>query len=239
MTDIETWTAPLRSNSYQSSVTFSGLLNALDGVASGESRIIFMTTNHVERLDPALIRPGRVDMIAELGDAEPAQVRELVLRFYRGTMRDQRASRRAAANATATRVDSPTQAEAHDTAEKEAEEQLDALALELASEVETEATRRRASVGLDPSGRFPLSSSPSPGDPSSAETQAQTQAQTEPKSTSLAAAALRPRAAASGGVSMAELQGLFIRFPDDPRAAIEAFRIESEMRRSASASANV
>ncbi len=42
---------------YQASVTFSGLLNALDGVASGESRIIFMTTNHIERLDPALIRP--------------------------------------------------------------------------------------------------------------------------------------------------------------------------------------
>ena len=43
---------------YQPNVTFSGLLNALDGVASGESRIIFMTTNHLERLDPALIRPG-------------------------------------------------------------------------------------------------------------------------------------------------------------------------------------
>ncbi|KAK3044944.1 hypothetical protein LTS18_014981, partial [Coniosporium uncinatum] len=35
-------------------VTFSGLLNALDGVASAEERIIFLTTNHVERLDEAL-----------------------------------------------------------------------------------------------------------------------------------------------------------------------------------------
>ena len=43
-------------------LTFSGLLNALDGVASTEARIVFMTTNHVDRLDPALIRPGRVDM---------------------------------------------------------------------------------------------------------------------------------------------------------------------------------
>ncbi|KAH9981031.1 BCS1 N terminal-domain-containing protein [Lactifluus volemus] len=47
---------------YQSSVTFSGFLNALDGVASGEERIIFLTTNHIDRLDPALIRPGRVDL---------------------------------------------------------------------------------------------------------------------------------------------------------------------------------
>ncbi|KAI0220763.1 Complex III assembly protein translocase and chaperone, partial [Massospora cicadina] len=46
---------------YQSMVTFSGLLNALDGVAAAEERINFMTTNHIERLDPALIRPGRVD----------------------------------------------------------------------------------------------------------------------------------------------------------------------------------
>ncbi|VDM48929.1 unnamed protein product [Toxocara canis] len=43
-------------------VTFSGLLNAIDGVACAEERILFMTTNHVERLDPALIRPGRVDV---------------------------------------------------------------------------------------------------------------------------------------------------------------------------------
>lgn len=43
-------------------LTFSGLLNALDGVTSaGEGRLIFMTTNHRERLDPALLRPGRVD----------------------------------------------------------------------------------------------------------------------------------------------------------------------------------
>lgn len=43
-------------------VTFSGLLNAIDGVASAEERVLFMTTNHVHRLDPALIRPGRVDV---------------------------------------------------------------------------------------------------------------------------------------------------------------------------------
>ena len=37
-------------------VTFSGLLNALDGVAATEGRVTFMTTNHLNRLDPALIR---------------------------------------------------------------------------------------------------------------------------------------------------------------------------------------
>lgn len=70
---------------YQSSVTFSGFLNALDGVASGEERIIFLTTNHVERLDPALIRPGRVDLAQLIDDATPAQAKELFTRFYGGS----------------------------------------------------------------------------------------------------------------------------------------------------------
>jgi mitochondrial chaperone BCS1 len=68
--------------SYQSAVTFSGFLNALDGVASGEERICFLTTNHLERLDPALIRPGRVDLQQFIGDATPNQARRLFLQFY-------------------------------------------------------------------------------------------------------------------------------------------------------------
>lgn len=63
-------------------VTFSGLLNALDGVASAEERIIFLTTNYVERLDSALIRPGRVDMTVRLGEATQYQVEQLWDRFY-------------------------------------------------------------------------------------------------------------------------------------------------------------
>jgi chaperone BCS1 len=65
-------------------VTFSGFLNALDGVASGEERIIFMTTNHVDKLDPALIRPGRVDLAQLFDDASPVQAKTLFIRFYRG-----------------------------------------------------------------------------------------------------------------------------------------------------------
>jgi mitochondrial chaperone BCS1 len=69
-------------NRYQSSVTFSGFLNALDGVASSEERIIFMTTNHLQELDPALIRPGRVDVPVLLDDATPSQGRRLFAQFY-------------------------------------------------------------------------------------------------------------------------------------------------------------
>jgi len=41
-----------------------------------------MTTNHLERLDPALIRPGRVDVQLEIGHATPPQIRGMFLRFF-------------------------------------------------------------------------------------------------------------------------------------------------------------
>ena len=43
-------------------LSYSGLLNALDGVVSSDAQLVFMTTNHKQMLDPALIRPGRVDV---------------------------------------------------------------------------------------------------------------------------------------------------------------------------------
>ncbi|GFS32691.1 P-loop containing nucleoside triphosphate hydrolases superfamily protein [Actinidia rufa] len=51
-----------------SRVTLSGLLNFIDGLwsASGGERIIVFTTNYVEKLDPALIRRGRMDKHIEL-----------------------------------------------------------------------------------------------------------------------------------------------------------------------------
>ena len=44
-----------------------GLLNALDGVVDTPGRIVVLTTNVVDILDPALIRPGRVDKTILLG----------------------------------------------------------------------------------------------------------------------------------------------------------------------------
>ncbi|EOA18292.1 hypothetical protein CARUB_v10006799mg [Capsella rubella] len=52
----------------ENSVTLSGLLNFIDGIwsACGQERIVVFTTNHLEKLDPALIRRGRMDMHIEL-----------------------------------------------------------------------------------------------------------------------------------------------------------------------------
>ncbi|EEF40802.1 Mitochondrial chaperone BCS1, putative [Ricinus communis] len=52
------------SDKYNKTFTLSTLLNCIDGLWSscGEVRIVVFTTNHKEVLDPALLRPGRMDM---------------------------------------------------------------------------------------------------------------------------------------------------------------------------------
>jgi chaperone BCS1 len=74
---------PTRRRRPSSSVSFSGLLNAIDGVASHEGRILIMTTNHRERLDPALIRPGRVDLQVEFGYADRPALAEIFRELYK------------------------------------------------------------------------------------------------------------------------------------------------------------
>ncbi|XP_014254726.1 mitochondrial chaperone BCS1 isoform X2 [Cimex lectularius] len=69
-------------------VTFSGLLNCLDGVASTEARIVFMTTNYIDRLDPALVRPGRIDLKEFIGHCTEHQLNNMFNRFYQTPDKD-------------------------------------------------------------------------------------------------------------------------------------------------------
>jgi chaperone BCS1 len=78
------------------SISLSGLLNAIDGVASHEGRVLIMTTNKPESLDEALIRPGRVDMQVAFTKATGSQATELFHRMYEGTQPRMTPSRRSA-----------------------------------------------------------------------------------------------------------------------------------------------
>lgn len=76
-----------RAFTAESRVTMSGLLNSLDGVGAQEGRLVFMTTNHVERLDAALIRPGRADLKIEVGYVSHKQASELFAKFFPNSSR--------------------------------------------------------------------------------------------------------------------------------------------------------
>jgi mitochondrial chaperone BCS1 len=80
--DIDAFFTAREKQDERMHISFSGLLNALDGVGAQEGRIIVLTTNHREKLDAALIRPGRIDVEEELGLATAKQLTQLMLRFH-------------------------------------------------------------------------------------------------------------------------------------------------------------
>jgi chaperone BCS1 len=63
-------------------ISLSGFLNIIDGVSSSEGRILIMTTNHMEKLDAALLRPGRVDLNVHFGRAGAAVLRGMFMAIY-------------------------------------------------------------------------------------------------------------------------------------------------------------
>jgi hypothetical protein len=63
-------------------LTLSCLLNLLDGVLEAPGRIVIMTTNYIDRLDSALIRPGRIDLICEFKKCTNDSIIEFIEMFY-------------------------------------------------------------------------------------------------------------------------------------------------------------
>ena len=66
----------------QLGVTLSGLLNVLDGFHAPEDVLFVMTSNRIENLDAALLRPGRIDYRLYMGAATREQKAELYRRFF-------------------------------------------------------------------------------------------------------------------------------------------------------------
>ncbi|KAG0347163.1 hypothetical protein BG004_008319 [Podila humilis] len=73
--DVDAAFVQRESKDAASGITFSGLLNSVDGVSAQEGRMLY-------RLDEALIRPGRVDVRAKFGKATQSQAQELFVKFF-------------------------------------------------------------------------------------------------------------------------------------------------------------
>jgi chaperone BCS1 len=63
-------------------VSYSGFINALDGVAAHEGSVVFLTTNHPQLIDESAIRSGRVDFRLELGPCDRDQLTRMFRKFF-------------------------------------------------------------------------------------------------------------------------------------------------------------
>lgn len=70
-----------RDSKSKSAISFSGLINILDGLARKDGLIVFLTTNHLEKLDEALIRPGRIDKYFQFTYATNEQIKKMFTAF--------------------------------------------------------------------------------------------------------------------------------------------------------------
>ena len=73
------------SRESKTNISFSTILNILDGFACKNRLITFMTTNHKDKLDPALTRPGRIDYILELKYANKRILNEMYNSYFSDT----------------------------------------------------------------------------------------------------------------------------------------------------------
>lgn len=72
-----------RQMNVKTNISFSGFLNLLDGIAKYEKLIVFITTNFVEKLDPAFKR--RVDMFVKFDSMKVPQIKDMYLKFFKNS----------------------------------------------------------------------------------------------------------------------------------------------------------
>jgi len=78
---------------FSDQLNLTGLLNVLDGVVDTPGRIVIMTTNHVEHLDPALIRPGRIDKKLLLGFMSATDIIAMLEHYFQVELDDNQCAR--------------------------------------------------------------------------------------------------------------------------------------------------
>ncbi|EGZ25005.1 hypothetical protein PHYSODRAFT_554980 [Phytophthora sojae] len=83
----------LKPKGLEDKLSLSGLLNVLDGVIDCPGRIVIMTTNHPEKLDPALVRPGRVNKKLLLGHMGPKQVQQMIEYYCDSSLSEEQQAR--------------------------------------------------------------------------------------------------------------------------------------------------
>lgn len=87
--DIDTIGISRNYDKTKAVVSLGTVLNSLDGITAQENIFVFITTNHKENLDAALLRPGRIDLSIEFPHATEAQIKQATSLYGRPDMHDQ------------------------------------------------------------------------------------------------------------------------------------------------------
>jgi hypothetical protein len=78
----ESGTTTVSSSAKEQPITLDDILNLWDGIRETPGRILIISSNHYSKLDPALIRPGRIDITHELSNASYNTISEIYLHLF-------------------------------------------------------------------------------------------------------------------------------------------------------------
>lgn len=78
----ETGTTTVSSLTKEQPITLDDILNLWDGIRETPGRILIISSNHYDKLDPALIRPGRIDITHELSNASHNTISDIYLHLF-------------------------------------------------------------------------------------------------------------------------------------------------------------
>lgn len=76
------WMSKYKDSKKSDGLTLANILNLLDGVLELDGCFIVMTTNHLEKLDPALVRDGRISFKIELKEITPPHMKAMISNFH-------------------------------------------------------------------------------------------------------------------------------------------------------------
>ncbi len=80
MLGLDRWKTLKKMNT--DAIVLSDILNELDGILECTGRILILTSNFPEKLDKALLRPGRIDLMVHFKECDTLQLREMFAHFY-------------------------------------------------------------------------------------------------------------------------------------------------------------
>jgi len=73
---------PFTTLAEEDNITLDDILNLWDGINETSGRILIISSNHYDQLDPALVRPGRIDIPLELGNASHKTISQIYKHYY-------------------------------------------------------------------------------------------------------------------------------------------------------------